>query len=186
MRLSDWEEIAITDTDEVRLRQYHLSTWSLVSEKLRIIRSTGANSVAARRLVDVWFVSGSRDFLAEFGKLGLSPAIYWIERCGRRRPQDTSECSWFTVSHERVGGSTTARGVFGRRSLDDLSIEVDPLRRTISHIVKFAIRPVPCSVLCVEHHYLISQRLCLSRLHQPVVYETCFSRTASEGAKYCK
>ena len=175
LRLSDWEAIAITDTDELRLRQYHLSTWSLVSDRLRIVLSASDTKLA--HSVHVWFVSGSRGFLDSFqGPIG-TPSVFWIEQCGRRRPGDTPERTWFTVSHESVGGSTTSRGVFGRSSLNDLNMEVDPLRRTLSHIMKFSIRPSPCTVPCLDHHYLLGHRLVVSRLTQPVVFETSFSRT---------
>ena len=33
-RLSDWAKVLITDTDEDKLRQYHVSTWSFWKDKL--------------------------------------------------------------------------------------------------------------------------------------------------------
>ena len=68
--------------------------------------------------VGVWFVCGSRKFLQSFVGPALgTPTMIWLEGCGRRRPPDTPECTWFSVSHETMGGSTTTRGVFGRSGL---------------------------------------------------------------------
>jgi hypothetical protein len=168
----------ITDTEEVQLRQYHHSTWSLVSKKLKIV--TAAQGRYLKYSVDVWFVTGLHDILTSFERVGQTLAILRVIQCGRRRPANTKDCMWFSVSHESVGGSTTARGGFGRISLVNLTMEVDPLRRTISHVMKFLIRPSPCHIPCLEerHYPLLPDRLSLTRLHQPVVYETGFSRTA--------
>ena len=175
LRLSDWAKIYITDTDELRLRQYHLSTWTQVSNRLKIVASVMDTGVS--RSVNVWFLSGSRSFLDTVVTPDGFPRLMWIERCGRRRPPDTPRDKWFSVSHETVGGSTTARGVFGRSFLDNLEIEVDPLQRVISHILKFSIRPTPCSIPCPTAHYSLGQRLSVHHLTQPVVYETGFSRS---------
>ena len=59
-RLSDWSKIYITDTDERRLRQYHVSTWSYAKDKLVIIFAGDIVSLVG---VDVWFVSGSMVFI---------------------------------------------------------------------------------------------------------------------------
>ena len=78
IRLSDWESVVITDTDEARLRQYHRSTWSLLRDKLKIVRlSQGRASELS--CVHVWFVSGSRRFIDAFDTLGSAPTIYWAE-----------------------------------------------------------------------------------------------------------
>ena len=165
LRLSDWEAIVVLDTDEVRLRQYYNTTWAQVAEKLRIV--TSADSLANTELVDVWFISGSRSFLDNYsGSVGV-PMIFWVEKCVRRRPADTPTRTWFSVSHESVGGSTSARGVFGRSGMPELIMEVDPIRRSISHFMKFSIRPIPCRMSCNERHYLLSQRLVVSAAPPP-------------------
>ena len=175
-RLSDWEAIYVTDTDELRLRQYHSSTWSFVQDRVRIVSINQLPFITED--VGVWFVSGSRKFLQSFVGPALgTPTMIWLEGCGRRRPPDTLERIWFSVSHETVGGSTTARGVFGRSGLEAFQVDIDPLRRSISHILKFSVRPQPCSMPCLENHYVIGQRLSLHRVLQPVVYESGFSRT---------
>ena len=175
MRRSDWSKIVISAADELQLRQYHHSTWEHVSDLLQVVASTRDSSVVSD--VEIWFVSGSRSYLEGFAPMTLTPMLFWVERCGRRPPANSERLAWFTVSHESVGGSTTTRGVFGRSLLDDLTIEVDPIRRTIANVVKFSIRPTPCVLPVLEHHYVISQRLTVSRLDLPVVYESSFSRT---------
>ena len=174
-RISDWETIYLTDKDEVTLRQYHNPTWSFVKDRLSIIGDYQIRSMAGT--VDVWFVSGSRQFLEEFcGPVG-TPMMMWAERCGRRRPVNTFARSWFGISHETVGGSTTARGVFGVEMMDGFAVPIDSLRRGISHIMKYSIRPDPCEIPVQEAHYVISDRLSMHRIDQPVVYATGFSRS---------
>lgn len=175
LRLSDWEAIYITDTDELRLRQYHQSTWLHSKDKLRIVREN-RNEIQADT-AGVWFLSGSRGYLDQIQIPDGVPRVLWAEGCGRRRPPDTDGLRWFSVSHEMVGGSTTLRGAFGQANLDNLEIKVDPLQRSIAHILKFSIRPIPCSLPYPKAHYSLGQRLSACLLDQPVVYETCFSRS---------
>lgn len=174
-RLSDWEGIYLTDSDELRLRQYHGETWAFLENRMRIISK---HQVAATRgIVGIWFVSGSLEFIHQFTGPDDTPVMSWLEGCGRRRPQNTTSQSWFSVSHENVGGSTTARGVFGRSGLNGLSVPVDVLRRSISHIMKYSIRPEPCELPFQSAHYGVNQRLSMHHISHPVVYETRFSRT---------
>lgn len=175
IRLSDWRDIYILDTDELRLRQYYTSTWSHTKERFRIV--TSLSDAKHSDDIKVWFLSGSRKFLEMVSLPEGVPRVVWAERCGRRRPPDTIKHRWFSVSHETVGGSTTARGVFGQGHLDSLEIETDPLQRVISHIVKFSIRPTPCSVPHLEPHYRLGHRLSVHHMKQPVLYESCFSRS---------
>jgi hypothetical protein len=86
LRLSDWSSILITDTDELRLCQYHLETWSFVNDKLTIIPTSAVKQCTAV----VWFVSGSREFVDQFDGPPSIPVVFWLERCGCRRPSDTS------------------------------------------------------------------------------------------------
>lgn len=175
LRLSDWSTIYLTDTVELNLRQYHASTWSVVKDRLTIVSIHQISSLIGS--VDVWFVSGSREFLESFQGPIATPVAMWAEKCGRRRPSDSNTRTWFSVAHETVGGSTTARGVFGREMLDDLVIPTDPLRRGISHVMKFSIRPDSCGMPCVEDHYVITDRLSVHQVDRPVVYATGFSRS---------
>ena len=176
LRLSDWKEILIGDTDERRLRQCYPSTWCHVKDKLNVVASNFDEDHHTH--VSVWFSSGSREYLESIASPHKGvPQVLWAEGCGRRRPPDTKTHKWFSVSHENVGGSTTARGVFGQSNLDNLEIEVDPLKRSIAHILKFSIRPTPCSIPYAKAHYTLNQRLSVRLLDQPVVYESCFSRS---------
>jgi hypothetical protein len=61
LRLSDWEAIYITDTDELRLRQYHQPTWLHTKDKLRIVRAK--HNRTQPDTASVWFLSGSRGYL---------------------------------------------------------------------------------------------------------------------------
>jgi hypothetical protein len=174
-RFSDWAAILLTDTDERRLRQYHVSTWSFWRVKL-IVVEPGEVATGLHNAV-VWFASGSRSFLEPFGEQGEGiPVVTWLERGGRRRPADTLRKRWFSVAHALVGGSTTSRGVFGSCGVN-LEIPVDPLLRTLAHVVKFSERPFPCSVPVSQAHYTLDQRLCLGLVTQPVLFESGFSRS---------
>ena len=124
LRLSDWEEIYITDVDELRLRQYHHSTWVHTKDRLKIVASI--QDATRSESVKVWFLSGSRSFLEELELPEDIPRVLWAEGCGRRRPPDTKATHWFSVSHETVGGSTTARGVFGQQ------VHADNLKKKVS------------------------------------------------------
>lgn len=175
-RLSDWDTIYVTDADELRLRQYHSSTWSFVKDKIKII-FLQKQVLSMGPAVDLWFVSGSRDYVEQFGRPHGCAVVIWLERCGRRRPQDSVSSRWFSVSHEVTGGSTTARGVFGQEGLDELEIPHDVLRQSISHIMKFSVRPDSCTMPVMQDHYLLTHRLSVHHSTKKVVYETGFSRT---------
>lgn len=172
-RLSDWSTILITDADELQLRQYHLETWSFVKDKLVIIPTLAVKQCTAV----VWFVSGSREFVDQFDGPPAIPVVFWLERCGRRRPPDTLDVTWFSVSHELVGGSTTARGVFGSILLKAVVVPDDIIRRNIAHFLDYKERPQACALPVITPHYTISQRLSVRLLEQPVVYASRFSAT---------
>lgn len=174
-RLSDWSAILITDADEHRLRQFHVSTWSFWKDKFEIVKAEGV--AAGKHNAVVWFASGSRSFLEEFeSQTTALPVICWLERSGRRRPADSKGGRWFSVSHELVGGSTTARGVFGAFGLT-FDIDKDPLKRTLAHVLKYSERPSPCSIPVCQPHYTLDDRLSLNRIAQPVLFQSGFSRT---------
>ena len=78
------------------------------------------------------------------------------------------------MSHELVGGSTTARGVFGFSDLR-LVISDDPLQRTLAHVIKFSERPTPCPLPVATPHYTTDDRLCLRLFDQPVLFPSGFS-----------
>jgi hypothetical protein len=77
-RLSEWEAIYVTDTDELRLRQYHSSTWSFVQDRVGIVSINQLPFIT--EAVGVWFVSGSRKFLQSFVGPALgTPTMFWLE-----------------------------------------------------------------------------------------------------------
>ena len=81
MRLAEWSKIFITDTDELRLRQYHVSTWEFAKEKLVIVAAT---AIPGLSFVDLWLVSGCLKFIQEFqGPVG-TPTVGWLSTSGRR------------------------------------------------------------------------------------------------------
>ena len=175
IRLGEWSEIFISDTDEVNLRQYHASTWEQVNSKL-IIVSEGALIPT----IEVWMVSGPLDFVLSFmkGRLGSS-MVGWISDGARRRPTTITnpQWTWTNVSHIRIGGVTKATGLFCSIGFDKIVVPDDPIRRTIGHILKYSERPRPCSLPVSEPHYVLSDRLSLHRLDLPVVFPSGFSRT---------
>lgn len=94
LRLSDWSSILITDTDELQLRQYHVSTWSFVKDKLSIIPASG-HPTETRAIV--WFVSGSRDFVDSFNCPTNIPVVFgWnnVDVAGRRTLQILHGSVW--------------------------------------------------------------------------------------------
>ena len=174
MRLTDWSEIVITGTDEERLRQSHVSTWDVVKERLKIVEPKVIPTLVG---IDMWFVSGSLEFLRYTGTPPSTPKICWLATAGRRRPAAGANWQWTSVAHARVGGSTTANGMFGFEGLPPVSVPADPIRRSIGHVIKYAERPTPCSVPFQGAHYTVDDRLSIHQLATPVVFSSGFSRT---------
>ena len=57
IRITDWSKIVITGPDEARIRQFYVSTWSFLKERLEIVRTKEVSTLAG---VDMWFAaSGS-------------------------------------------------------------------------------------------------------------------------------
>ena len=102
IRLGQWSEIDITDTDKVKLRQYHVSTWEFVNSKLVIV---DGEAITRNPAVEVWLVSGPLEYIVTVeGRLGSS-MVGWISDATRRRPKiDNPRWMWTNVSHIRVGG----------------------------------------------------------------------------------
>ena len=173
IRLSEWSAIYITDTDEVRLRQYHVSTWEVVHEKLVIVHSTTHCSV------DLWLASGSIAFLLALENQIEGPLVGWMSDGARRKPATStmSKWEWVRVSHAMVGGVTKAMGIFGTIGIEAFSVPEDSLRRSISHVIKHSERPSPCSLPFRQRHYTVDHRLSLHELQLPVVFASGFSRT---------
>ncbi|KAI2495940.1 hypothetical protein MHU86_18550 [Fragilaria crotonensis] len=176
IRLAEWSEIHITDTDEVRLRQYHFSTWEWVRSKLVIM--SGDESSCNPPSVVLWLVSGTLKFLRQLEGSRSTPMVGWMSDGGRRKPNiEDSVWNWTSVAHIKVGGVTKAVGMFCTAGLGSLVIPEDPIRRSIGHIIKYSVRPTPCNPSFGEPHYTVADHLSMHKLHLPVVFSSGFSRT---------
>ena len=165
--LSDWKTIYVTDFE-----QYYSTPWAFV--KVIVLIISRQEIVSMQGKADVGFASGSRAFLDKFdGPKGV-PVVLWLERSGRRRPVNSKSRTWFGMSHETVGGSTTARGVFGREGLDTLKIPQDPLQRSITHILKYWIHQKLCFLPLLGPHYLVGERFSVSHVDKPVCNRPVF------------
>ena len=151
IRLAEWSTIYITDTDEAKLRQYHVSTWDFVKAKLVIFKADNGQALPK---VNLWLVSGPMSLILLWERR-IETAIMacWVADCGRRKPiHSGSRCDWHIVSHAQVGGVTKATGMFGIMGLTELAVPDDPIRRSIGHIIKYSERPSPCTVPLEERH----------------------------------
>ena len=175
LRLAEWSKVYIVDTDEARLRQYHLSTWEFVKSKLVIVEESKVSGLSP---VDLWMISGSLSFIQDIRGPTDTPMIAWMANGGRRKPTDKGDgWSWTHVTHSKVGGVTTATGIFGVCGMEPIVIADDPIRRTISHIIKYSEQPKPCSMPFEGPHYTGDDYLAVHRLTLPVVFPSGFSRT---------
>lgn len=174
LRLAEWSTIYITDTDDLKLRQHHLTTWEFARSKLAIVDAKAVGTL----LMDMWLVSGSLAFVTSaIGPLG-TPKLAWMSEGGRRKPSLADGWEWLHVSHAMVGGVTKATGIFGSVGMAPIEILKDPIRRTIGHVIKYSERPTPCELpVSGLRHYTIEDRLSLHHLHLPVVFASGFSRT---------
>ena len=89
---------------------------------------------------------------------------------------------WLSLPHTRVGGVTTSRADVGFSGLPHLTFPPD-LKRTIGNVLKYSIRPQPCSPdLLDPPHLSISSLLPVSRIRLPVLYPTHFPTLAGAFA----
>lgn len=179
IRLSDWSSIYVSEIDAGRLQKYHTSTWEHLKQKLVIF--PGSSGVASLENVDVWFASGSLLFVTNPVSSPAEVAkVVWLSTGSRRKPAKVGEgeaWSWISVSHSRVGGSTSACGMFGTLGVKRLNVQVDPICRYIGHLIKHSERPIPCSLPFEGDHYTVDERLSVHKLDQCIVYQSRFSRT---------
>ena len=106
------------------------------------------------------------------------PQVAWIMGSPRRIPDLESVLGhqWLSVSHAKVGGCTTARGVFRLTGVDPVVIPHD-LTRTLSHIVKFSVRSSPCHPQLDIPHFKLTSKLSIQRLDLPILVPSDFSST---------
>ena len=102
--------------------------------------------------------------------------MVWRSEASSRTPKSDARWRWYRISHQNVGGVTNARGSFGVVGLDPITI-ARHLPRTSVHVLKHWLRAFPCNPDLTEGHYTIQDRLQLSRLDLPILYETHISRT---------
>jgi hypothetical protein len=174
LRLSEFSKLAITQECELELRASFTTTWDHVSSKLVPIKQ----SQIASTPVDIWFVSGSRRFVESLAINSGAAVATWLYPTGRSKPPNLHQTSWVKLAHNQVGGVTNVTGTFGIRNLAPFIVEIDPIARTIAHIIKHSERPVPCCPSQLEFsHYRTTDRLSSHLLDRPVLMPTSFSRT---------
>jgi hypothetical protein len=173
LRASDFTKIWVTPESAIRLQTVFWSTWVHFETKLVI-----SDAATPASNVDVWFVSGSWDFLEAQCFQKSTTVIMWLFPTSRRKPANSTVTRWTRIAHSQVGGTTTMSGVFGFQQMRiPFTLESDPILRTIDHILKYSERPIPCSPDWSQPHYRPLDRISVHRLDQPVVYPSYFSRT---------
>ena len=175
--MADWGKIYITDTDKERLCQYHVSTWSVVTEKLNIILASDITALAG---VDVWFASGSMAFIEAICLVTKAfPQVVWLAGGGQQAPSNGGNISWFLVSHARIGGSTSICAMFGSSSMPGaICVQDDPISRSIAHVLKYWERPISCQLPFDQQHYTVDDWLLVHHLDRPVLFMSRFSWTS--------
>jgi hypothetical protein len=174
IRSSEFSTIVCPQANAAELKHSYASTWKSFESKLLIIAADKVPTVD----VDVWLVSGSRNFLVNQPLSSQVPVVTWLMSSGRRKPLPSSGTQWISISHRQVGGTTNLCGMFGVRQLKPLKVEVDPITRTIAHIIKYSERPFPCAPELLTPHYRLTDRLSGGALlEQPVLLPSHFSGT---------
>ena len=160
-----------------RLKDTHEETWNRFSHLIKTFREGTDNSSAVAG-VDVWWISGTRKFAdLTLNRVGPCRSVTCITRAPRRTPKDADHSSrWYSICHRSVGGVTNARGVFLLRGFETLKLSAD-LPRSISHVLKYGIRGVPCRKDETSAHYKIGDCLSVRNLELPVIFESGFSST---------
>jgi hypothetical protein len=189
IRLSDFSSILITQSNALTLQQNHFATWEKVKAKLTVIDDS---EVGLKTTAHFWLVSGSWDFFSikhpwvvardkSRDATKLCDVVIWLQPSVRRKPSSKGSdgCRWISLAHSQVGGMTTVRGMFGVvGDLPTLKVILDPISRTIDHLLKHSVRPKPCHPEeLVVPHLLVTDRLSVHRMDQPVLYPSHFSRS---------
>ena len=176
LRSVDWSGILISPADATQFQHQFSATWVSFREKLLITELT-PNDLPTDS-VSTWFISGQSLSIAQFVNVLDVPVVRLILGEGRR-PQSILKAphiQWLSLSHTRVGGVTTSRATVGFSGLPHLTFPPD-LKRTIGNVLKYSIRPRPCSPDLIDPHLSTSSLLPVSRIHLHVLYPTHFSHT---------
>lgn len=175
LRPKDWSSICIIESEWKLLRSRHSTTW----ERFRSLFEVVQLPIEAREHcheVSVWWISGESHYIES---LILPPdvgQVFWMKNQSRRWPKSLSHIDWRRITHAHVGGTTNARGTFGTRFLPSLDLPPE-LQRSITHVLKFSIRPTACSPDLPTPHYTLHDRLSLGQSEKPVLYPTYMSRS---------
>ena len=176
LRRVEWSDIIITEPDERRLRQAHPVVHERYQDCWRTTSTRVRDHPMAQEAV-VWWVSGTLEFVKTLMLPTGVPQVSWIMGSQRRIPdRETIGHQWLSIAHAKVGGCTTARGVFRLTGVDHVVIPGD-LTRNLSHIVKFSVRSKPCPPQLDVLHYKLSSKLSVQRLDLPIVVPSDFSAT---------
>lgn len=177
LRLNEWSAVLLTPDDEKRLRRCFPQVFNHFRSKLRVVAPPLTTSPSVIE-ASVWWVSGSTGFADSLVLPSCVPQVAWITGSSRRLPTNIeSGTQWLSLSHSKVGGTTTARGKFRLVGVTEEIVIPGDLTRNIGHVLKHSIRPTPCSPTLEEDHYVISSKLSVHQLEKMVLMPSHFSAT---------
>ena len=67
--------------------------------------------------------------------------------------------------------------MFRTYDLGSVDVPVDPIGRTMGHIMNYSERPTPCSIPVKRNHYCVDQQLSLHCWDREVLFSSGFSKT---------
>ena len=175
LRLKEWSTIYISQPEYERLQVRYPTVWEKFKSALEVVDSPSEADPRCHQ-VSVWWVSGTWEFIESLRLPAQVGQVYWLRHQSRRWPKCRFPIDWKRITHAHVGGSTNARGVFGTRWLEPLDLPRE-LQRSLTHVIKFSIRPEPCPADLNAPHYTLHDRLSLNQTAKPVLYPTYMSRT---------
>ena len=181
--MKEWSCIYIVRSEWERLRVRHSAgTWERFRSVLEVVPPPIMADIRWHH-ASVWWVSGSWEYIDSLQLPNQVGQVYWLRHQIRRWPRFQTPIDWKQLTHAHVGGSTNARGIFGTRFLPQLEIPRD-LQRSLNHVIKFSIRPLPCPPDFQEPHYSLHDRLSIQQVFKPVPYSTFFLEPAGANAVY--
>ncbi len=176
LRLVEWSDIVVSRIDKGRLRHASPELFARYGSRWRVAANNKCHHPMACEAV-VWWVSGTLTFVNSLRFPGSVPVVCWITNAPRRTPGgNTTPHQWLSISHAKVGGATTARGVFRLTGTDHINIPGD-LTRTLSYVIKFSVRSTSCPAAFAGDHYTLTSKLSVQRLDIPIVVPSDFSAT---------
>jgi hypothetical protein len=158
-----------------RLKDKYPELWERFRDKFEVINPPISGSESSHKTA-VWWVSGSMAYLDSLSLPDNIPHIFWLSKPGRRWQKSDNGIVWRQITHSWVGGPTKLKATFGSRWFAPLDLP-NELQRCLNHVIKFSIRPTPCSPDTTVPHYTLNDRLSLGLLDKPILYPTYMSRT---------